>query len=260
MKNIVVCYKWVLDESDIRVDSGNLALDTSRAKYKISDYDRNAIEEGAILAEKNTDMTVVSLTYGTKAAKASLKDALSRGPEKGYWVNDEQAVTADAYLTAKVLAAAVARIGDYGLIICGEGSADQYSQQVGPRLGALLGIPALTFASEVRIEGDFVIATRKLGDCSETVKAKLPAVVSVLPEINKPRIPSLKQVLGAAKKPVVEWKISDLGLDEQQTIAKVKVRKIQGAVMERNNIIYKDGANSDKIGSLLKDLHKEGLI
>lgn len=259
MKNIVVCYKWVLDEQDIRVNPGDLALDTSRAKYKISDYDRNAIEAGTVLAEKNSDMAVVSLTYGTNAAKASLKDALSRGPGKGYWVNDEKSITADACLTAKVLAGAIDKIGDYGLIICGEGSADQYSQQVGPRLGALLGIPALTFVSEVHIEGDFVIATRKLGDCSETVKAKLPAVVSVLPEINKPRIPSLKQVLGAAKKPVVEWKIPDLGLDEQ-TVAKVKVRKIQGAVMERKNIIYKDGANSDKINSLLKDLQKEGLI
>lgn len=260
MKNIVVCYKWVPDEQDIRVNPGDLSLDVSRAKYKISDYDRNAIEEGVTIAGNDPDTTVVSLTYGTQAAKASLKDALSRGPEKGYWVNDAHAATADAHVTAKVLAAAIDKIGDYGLIVCGEGSADQYSQQVGPRLGALLGIPALTFVSEVRLEGDTVIATRKLGDCSETVKAKLPAVVSVLPEINKPRIPSLKQVLGAAKKPVVEWKISDLGLGEQQVAAKVKVRQIQGAVMERKNVIYKEGTTNEKVDRLLDNLYKEGLV
>lgn len=260
MKNIVVCYKWVPDEQDIRVNPGDLSLDVSRAKYKISDYDRNAIEEGVTIAGNDPDTTVVSLTYGTQAAKASLKDALSRGPGKGYWVNDAHAATADAYVTAKVLAAAIDKIGDYGLIVCGEGSADQYSQQVGPRLGALLGIPALTFVSEVRLEGDTVIATRKLGDCSETVKAKLPAVVSVLPEINKPRIPSLKQVLGAAKKPVVEWKISDLELGEQQVAAKVKVRQIQGAVMERKNVIYKEGTTNEKVDRLLDNLYKEGLV
>ena len=150
MPNIIACYKWVLDEQDIKINPGNLALDTSRAKRKISEYDRNAIEEAVIQAEK-CSASVASLTFGDSAAKQSLKDALSRGPEKAYWVNDNAAQTADGFVTANVLAAALRKIENYDIIICGEGSADSYGQQVGPRLATLLGIPAITFVSEMKL-------------------------------------------------------------------------------------------------------------
>lgn len=79
--NIIACYKWVLDEQDIKITTGSLALDTSRAKGKISEYDKNAIEEAVLQAAKS-GAEVSTLTFGTGKAKASLKDALSRGPEK----------------------------------------------------------------------------------------------------------------------------------------------------------------------------------
>ena len=105
MQKLLVCYKWVLDEQDIKI-AGDLSLDTGRAKYKISDYDKNAIEEGALLAEKH-GVGVEALTFGTAAAKQSLKDALSRGLDKVYWIGDEAGVQADAFVTANVLAAAI---------------------------------------------------------------------------------------------------------------------------------------------------------
>ena len=81
--NIVACYKWVLDEQDIKVVPGSLSLDMSRAKGKISEYDKNVIEEAVLQAEKHA-ATVTALTFGNSKAKQSLKDALSRGPAKGF--------------------------------------------------------------------------------------------------------------------------------------------------------------------------------
>ncbi|MBP2641964.1 MAG: Electron transfer flavoprotein alpha/beta-subunit, partial [Firmicutes bacterium] len=83
MPTIIACYKWVLDEQDIKINPGSLDLDISRAKSKISDYDRNAIEEAVLLGEQS-GAEVASLTFGSSKAKQSLKDALSRGPAKAY--------------------------------------------------------------------------------------------------------------------------------------------------------------------------------
>ena len=94
MPKCLVCYKWTLDEQDIKIKPEDLSLDSSRAKGKISDFDRNAIEEAALLVEKNGG-AVDALTYGTASVKQSLKDALSRGPAKVYWVADASAENAD---------------------------------------------------------------------------------------------------------------------------------------------------------------------
>ena len=168
MPNIAVCYKWVPDEQYIRVNSSDRSLDFSRTKYKISDYDRNSIEEACLLAEKHEGSKITAVTFGA-AAKNSLKDVLSRGPDQVVWSADAAATGADGYVTANMLAAMLKKLEGYDLILCGEGSADVYAQQVGPRLAALLGIPAVTFVREIRIDGNQVTAVRKLGNCTESV-------------------------------------------------------------------------------------------
>lgn len=257
--NIIACYKWVLDEQDIKITAGSLALDTSRAKGKISEYDKNAIEEAVLQAAKS-GAEVSTLTFGTGKAKASLKDALSRGPEKAYWVNDEKALVADGYVTANVLAAAIRKIGSGDLFLFGEGSSDTYGQQVGPRVAALLDIPAITFVSKFEIQGDKVVATRTLGDSIEQVAAKLPAVLTLLPEINKPRIPSLKQVIGAAKKPMQEFKLADLDLTATAVEPKTKVKSLLGFVMKRKNQIYKLDTVEASVQALVAGLAKDGVL
>jgi electron transfer flavoprotein beta subunit len=258
MPKCLVCYKWTLDEQDIKIKPEDLSLDSSRAKGKISDFDRNAIEEAALIVEKNGG-AVDALSYGTAAVKQSLKDALSRGPEKVYWVADTSAETADAAVTANVLAATIRKIGQYDLILCGEGSSDLFNQQTAPRIAALLGLPCLTFVQKLTIEGDMIRATRKLDDCTEIVSVKGPAVISVLSEINKPRIPSLKQVLGAAKKPNEEIKLADLGLKPEELQPKAVRRSVKGFVMQRKNVIYKESSAADNVAKLKSNLAAEGL-
>jgi electron transfer flavoprotein beta subunit len=258
MPKCLVCYKWTLDEQDIKVKPEDLSLDSSRAKGKISDFDRNAIEEAALLVEK-LGGAVDALSYGTATVKQSLKDVLSRGPEKVYWIGDSSAESADAAVTANVLAAAARKLGQYDLILCGEGSSDQFNQQTASRLAALLGLPCLSFVQKLSVEGDSVKATRKLDDCLEVVSVKTPVVISVLSEINKPRIPTLKQVLGASKKPNEEIKIADLGLAPEALQPKAVRKSVKGFVMKRKNVIYKESSAADNVAKLAVSLAAEGL-
>lgn len=254
---IIACYKWVLDEADLKIDARTRALLTDRAKYKISEYDRNALECAVTLVEE-AGGEVIALTAGTAAAKNSLKDALSRGPNQAVFVKDDVLEQADASVTAKVLAAAAQKIGAYDLIVCGEGSSDEYSQQVGIRLAQHLGIPMVTFVNKVQVAGGMLRAERKLEEGIEVVEVKLPALVTVLPDVNVPRIPGLKQILAAAKKPVNEWSTEELGLEKQQLQAKVRRQSVLGTVMERKQIRL-PGDAAEMVQQTVEILQKEGL-
>ncbi len=259
MPKFLVLYKWTLDEQDIKIRPDDLSLDASRAKGKISDFDRNAIEEAARVVEKQGG-SVDALSYGTAAVKQSLKDVLSRGADKVYWIADESAEKADAAVTAKVLAAAIRRIGPYDFILTGEGSSDLFNQQTAPRLAALLDLPCLSFVHKLEIDGAKASVARKLADCTELATVAGPAVISLLSDINKPRIPGLKQVLGASKKPNEEIPLSALGLSAQDLQPKAVRRSAKGFVMTRRNVIFKEANASDNVGKLITSLASEGLL
>lgn len=259
MLSIIACYKWVPDEQDIKIVPETLRVDRERAKYKISEYDRNAIEAAVQTAEKEGG-EVTALTFGNAKAKPSLKDALSRGVAKACWVPDDLADQADAFVTSQVLAAAVRKIGAYDLIVCGEGAGDTYARQVGPRVAALLDIPAITYVCQMHLEGDIVHAVRRLDGCTEVQTAKLPVLISVLPELNQPRTPSLKQILGAAKKPVTEFKLADLEMDAPQLVPKAILKRLQGYAMTRKNMVLKEGTTKEKVDLLVGYIMKENLL
>lgn len=256
---VVVCYKWVIDEADITVEESDRTLNFKNAKYKISEYDRNALELGANLME-NHGCELFAVSVG-KGVEASLKDVLSRGPQKAYYLDDPQLEDADSSVTAKVLAKMINKIGDVDIVICGEGSSDGYSQQVGPRLAAILGYNALTYVSDVKVEGDSIEAQRKLDDGVEVVKVTGPTVITVMPDINKPRIPSLKQILAAKKKPTEQVKLEELGSDADLH-AGIEVAGVSASVIERKQIrINEEGMDLNEAAQkLVKQLREDKVI
>ncbi len=243
MLRIITCFKWVIDQADIKTAPGSRELLLDRASYRISDYDRFAIEEAVSLQEKHGGSTA-AITVGSPAARKSLKDVLSRGPEKAYFVNDASFDTLEPSQTASILASAIRSQLEYDLIICGEGSGDLYAQQVGPRLAEALNIPCATCVSKLTVYGAQIIAERKLDDGIEVVAIPLPALVTVLPEINTPRIPGLKDTLAASKKPVFDIKAADLGQSFEPCLQTVS---ILASTMERNGVKFSsDGADIRK--------------
>ncbi|NLO21367.1 MAG: electron transfer flavoprotein beta subunit/FixA family protein [Syntrophomonadaceae bacterium] len=258
MSRIIACYKWVADEADLKINP-DMSVDLSKAKGKISDYDKNAIE-AAVQMAKITGDEAVTLTYGSKKAKLSLKDALSRGPSEGFWVNSEKAEQADGAASSKALAAAIDKIGDYKLIICAEGASDTFARQVGPSVAARLGIPCVSSAIKLELCENELKISRKLEDGIEIVAAQLPAVVCILPEINRPPIPGLKSVLDAGKKTTREYKIEELGLLESDLSARTETIDFKAYVMNRKNIVLDGETAADKVKALVGSLKKEGII
>lgn len=197
--NIVVCCKVVPDDQDIQVAADG-TLDYSKAKPIVSAYDLNAIEAAAQLADGGR---VVAVTAGPADIDDSKlkKNVLARGVDELYMTADDACKGLDAHAAAAALADLVAKAGEYDLILCGDGSADDYAQQVDVQLADALGLPVVTAVSAVSVEGAVATCDRMLETQLQTVQVDLPAVISVVPDIALPRIPGMKDILAAGKKP-----------------------------------------------------------
>lgn len=254
MPRIVTCFKWVVDEADIKVENGSQKLNLDRVGYKISDYDRNALEEAARLKELHGG-SVAAVTVGPPTARKGLKDALPRGPDQAYFVNDAAFGDLEPAQTASLLAAVIGSRIEYDLIICGEGSSDLYSRQVGSRLAEKLGIPVMTFATRLTIEENQVIAERRLDDGIEIVSAAMPVLVTVLPDINTPRIPGLRDTMDASRKPVTSLTVADLGQGYGPLIRTVGMKAV---AMERNCVRF--GSGEEDLQQFIEKLLGQGVI
>lgn len=253
--NIITCYKSVPDEQDIIVNSSDGFLDFSRADTKISQYDLNAIETANQIKAQQADSKVIALSIGGKALTnmKARKDVLSRGPDELVVVIDDQLEHALPHQTAITLGAAAQKVG-FDLIICGDGSADLNAQQVSILLGETLQVPAINGVKNiVSITADKVIVERELEDEIETLSLSLPAIIAVTSDINVPVIPSMKAILGAAKKPVQAWTMADIGLDNVAALSSQSIAAPKQKVRQR---IIIEGDGDDQIAQFAEHLRK----
>ena len=201
--NIVAAFKVVPDDQDIQV-SADGTLDYSKAKNTVSAYDLNAIEAAAQLAAANEGSNVVAVTVGGADIDDSKlkKNVRARGVDELYMSADDACKGLDARATAVALAELVSKVGAFDVVLCGDGSADNYAQQVDVQLAAKLGLPVVTAATKITAKDGALEVERTLEDVVEVVEAPLPCVVSVAPDIALPRIPGMKDILAAGKKPM----------------------------------------------------------
>ena len=201
--NIIVPIKVLADDQDIVV-AADRSLDDSKAHRIVSTYDLNAIEAAVQLASAHADSKVVCVSVAdAKADDSKLKkNILARGVDELYMTADDACKGLDAHAAAAALADLVAKAGEYDLILCGDGSADDYAQQVDVQLAAKLGLPVVTAATKITAKDGALEVERTLEDVVEVVEVPLPAVVSVAPDIALPRIPGMKDILAAGKKPM----------------------------------------------------------
>ncbi|UCF50540.1 MAG: electron transfer flavoprotein subunit beta/FixA family protein [Thermoplasmatales archaeon] len=251
--NIIVCAKQVIDVSEMKVDPNTKKPILQGVPQKISDIDKNALEEAIKIKEKlGGKITVV--TIGPADAKERIKELLAMGADEGVLVPPPEKF--DYYVISNLLAGAIKNIGEYDIILCGEASIDMFSGQAGPRLAGLLGIPQITYAQSVNAEKDKVTADRNMGDNAVTTESSYPVLITVTKEINEPRLPSLMQILGAANKPINELSAESL---ESGLTSKVEMLELKGVSMERKNIVYKNDID-ESISKLVDSLAKEGVL
>ncbi|MFC1916502.1 electron transfer flavoprotein subunit beta/FixA family protein, partial [Chloroflexota bacterium] len=223
------------------------------------DMDKNALEEAVRFKEREGGK-VIALSAGSPKLRDTIKDALSRGADEAFILIDPLFSALDSRGTAKVLAKAIQKIGQYDLILLGEGSADNYSGQVGARLAELLDLPAITYVRQLDHVNSKVKAVRSMEECFEVVEAQLPTLITVTSGINEPRIPSLTQILRASKKPVQEWASSALGLTaEEMGEGDTRVVSNLAPVEQRKRVIF-EGELDKNIADLINSLLKEGVL
>ena len=252
--NIVVCAKQVVDVSEIKVDSSTNKPILAGVPQKISDIDKNAMEEAIKIKEKQGGKITV-VTVGPPDAKEKIKELLAMGADEGILVNAPE--NADYHVISNLIAGAIKKIGEYDIVLCGEASIDMFSGQMGPRIAGLLNIPQITYAQAVNVEKDKVVSDRNLGDKSITIESTYPVLITVTKEINEPRLPSLMQILAAANKPIHEWSTDDVSSEKLDP--KITTLELKGVSMERKNVIYQDDLD-DSVSKLVDNLAKEGVL
>lgn len=251
----VACVKAVPEEQDISVKPDH-TLDFGKAELKVGQYDLNAVEAAVQLQEATGGEEPLIITVGTTKGLKNTKlqkAMLSRGAGALFGVADDALDAIDSYATAQNLAAAITKIGAVDLVLCGEGSGDIYSQQVGPILGQLLGFANLNAVSKITPKGDKLEVERTLENEIEVLEVPLPAVLSVTADINKARIPGLKEILAAGKKPVNLWGAADVDMAKSSSIEIISTLAPQQA--ERKQIVL-EGDSEENITELYENLRK----
>ncbi len=214
--NIVVCMKQVPETTEVRVDPETKALIREGVKGVINPFDENAVEAALQLREAHGGkVTVISM--GPPQAEESLRQALAMGADDAILLTDAASRGSDTLATSYTLAQMVRKLGDCDLILCGKQAIDGDTGQVGPGLAERLGISQITLAIGVEVSDGKLRARRVLDDFFEVVEVKLPAVVTVVKQINEPRHPGMRNVLKAKRAEIAKWSLEDLDADPTQT-------------------------------------------
>jgi electron transfer flavoprotein beta subunit len=253
--------KQVVDLQQIRFKRDSREPVLEGLPVLFGDMDKNALEEAVRMKEKHGAKVTV-LSVGSAKLKDTVLEALAMGADEACIVVDPACEGSDTAASAMTLATAIRKIGSYDLILVGEGSADNYSSQVGSRLAEILSVPQVTYVRELSVEGNTVTAVRDTEDVLEVVKAYIPLVVSVTSEINKPRRAPLAQILRASRKPLISWTLKDLGIDASRVgsaSSGIQVINNVAPEQERKGIIF-EGDPDETVGKLVNALRKEGAL
>jgi electron transfer flavoprotein beta subunit len=258
--DIIVCIKQNVDMKQIRIKKDTREAVLEGLPLLFGDMDKNALEEAVRLKEKAGGGKVTALALGSAKLKDTIKDALAAGADEAVILIDPLFNNLDARGKANVLAAAIRKIGKFDVLMVGEGSTDNYSGQVGPRLAELLNLPALTYVKQLEFVNGKMKATRNMEESFEIVESMLPVLVAVTSGINEPRIPSLMQILKAARKPLQEWNASTLGMSAANLGQnEVNLLSNLAPVELRKKIVY-EGKVEENVDNLVNSLIKEGVL
>lgn len=211
--NIIVTVKQVPDTQEVKIDPKTGALIRDGVPSIINPEDKNAVEEALRIKEGLDDAQVTVLSMGPPQAERTLREALSMGADDAILLSDRAFAGADTLATSYTLAAAIKKLGEYDLILCGRQAVDGETGQVGPQLAEELNLPQATFAEEIRIEGTRVNVKSNFDSVTRLIEMEMPALITVSKRVNKPRYKTMNNVLRAYRdKEVVTWTSEDLNL------------------------------------------------
>jgi len=212
---IVVCVKYVPDAQADRRFAADHTIDRAGVDGLLSELDEYAVEAALTLSQAQDGSSVTVLTMGPDEAATAVRRALQMGADAGVHVLDDALHGSDALATSLVLAKALEKI-EFDLVLTGMASTDGSMGVLPALICERLGVPQLTYAGSLTVDGGKVTIERDGDTSTEVIEAALPALVSVTDRINTPRFPSFKGIMAAKKKPVQTWTLADLGIPADQ--------------------------------------------
>ena len=262
---IAVCIKQVPGTTEIKIDPETNTLIREGIENIINPFDAYAIEEGVRIRERSSseEVEVIALTMGPPQSKEILKEAISVGVDRAILLSDRAFAGADTWATSNTLAKAINKIEDCRLIILGKQTLDGDTGQVGPELAQRLNIPFIGYASSIlEINRNKMKVKRLMEDRYETFEINLPAAISVVKDINTPRVPSLRGKMKAKSVEIPVWDANQLGADEDEVglsgsytqVVKIFTPKI------KHEIKMIEGSPGEQVEKLYKELKELNVI
>ena len=214
--NFIVCIKQVPATTNVQINSDTGTLKREGVESIINPFDEYAIEEAVRLKER-VGGKVTLVTMGPPQAETALREALSRGCDEAILVSDRAFAGADTLATSYTLAQTIKKIGEYDLILCGKQASDGDTAQVGPGIAEKLNIPHVAYIGKVEDIKPGCPGTAKvlrmMEDGHDEFEITLPALITVVKEINTPRLPSLKGMMFSKKAVIKKWTAADVEAD-----------------------------------------------
>lgn len=214
--DIVVCIKQVPDTTEVRINPETNTLVRDGVPSIINPMDENALEAALQLRDQHGGKVTV-ITMGPPQATDALRTSIAMGADEAYLVSDRAFAGSDTWATSYTLAQAIKKVGKFDLILCGKQAVDGDTAQVGPGIAEWLNLPQVTFAVKVTKEEASLKVERMLEEVNEIVSIPLPCLVTVVKQINEPRLPSLKGLMRAKKAEIKSLSAQDIQADPKNT-------------------------------------------
>lgn len=212
--NIIVCIKQVPDTSEVRLDPVTGTLIREGVPSIINPDDKAGLE-AALRIKDQHGAKVTVVTMGPLQADKALREAVAMGADEAYLISDKAFGGADTWATSSTLAAAVRKIGHYDLIITGRQAIDGDTAQVGPQIAEHLKLPNISYAEDLKVEGDAVVVKRQYEQCYHILKVKMPCLITALTEMNEPRYMTPGRIFDAYRNTEVKMLArADLDVDD----------------------------------------------
>jgi len=262
---VVVCIKQVPDTTNVRINPETNTLIREGVESICNPFDEYALEEALRIKERleGEPVTTIAVTMGPPQAEAVLRQALAMGLDEAILLSDRAFAGSDTWATSYALSRMIDKIGDVDIVLCGKQAIDGDTAQVGPGIAVHLGYPQITFVKNIEeITPKKIRAERMMEEGYQVVESRLPVLLTVVKEINEPRLPSIRGKMRAKKAEIPTWTAADLdaqpeylGLNGSPTV----VHKIYAPERKKDGQII-EGEPAEVAVELVSELKRLSLV
>ncbi len=255
--NIIACIKQVPDTAEVKINPVTNTLVREGVPSIINPYDLHAIEAAIQIKEKKGGKVTV-ITMGPPQAEEALREAISMGVDDAKLISDRAFAGSDTWATSYTLYKAIEKLG-FDIILCGKQAIDGDTAQVGPEIAEFLNIPHIAYVKKIENIGDgFIRVHRLMDDGYDVVESSLPVLMTVVKELNIPRLPSLRGKMAAKKAVITKMTMNDIGAEEDNVGIKGSPTKVKNifAPQTKGSSKMLHGNPEEQVDALIEELRK----